>query len=386
VSPTCDAKGDLAASAPDLFKLAEVADYLNTDGAANVKLTTAKDGTKHYVDLGGDNNLEMMVRRDGSGKITDLGGDRNLTVAVNKDGSGTLSDTGGDRNLTMVVKADGSGHLSDLGGDRNLTIDVEADGTGRLTDLGGDRNLTISIPALGRAELSDTGGEANLQVAVAGDGSGSLRDAGGPRNVEFTVGSDGAVSLKDTGGSANLELTVNADHSGSYEDVTGDVSFDFDSGGRATDGSGYVVRLPQTPVFSAPDRFPRLGKLGRLRPPCATVLRFAADVLFDFDKATLKPQAQGLIAKAAEVLVKAGRPIEVDGHTDAIGTDAYNDDLSVRRAEAFAAALKQHGVSSAITTKGWGEKRPVAPNTTAGGKDNPAGRALNRRVEVVLKN
>jgi OOP family OmpA-OmpF porin len=267
-----------------------------------------------------------------------------------------------------------------------LSIDAAANGTGKLHDLGGDTNLTIVIGSIGAAELHDLGGDRNLQITVAVDGSGHYKDLGGDRNLTFTREPDGAVRLIDRGGSANLEVKVASDGSGTYRDGSADVIFDFGSDGRATDGSGYVIRLPRAPVFSVPDRFPPLGRFGQLRPPCATVLRFAADVLFDFDKATLKPEATAMITRASGVLAKAGKPIQVEGHTDAKGSDAYNDDLSLRRAQAFATALKQHEVNATITAKGWGEKRPVAPNTAAGGKDNPSGRAQNRRVEVILKN
>jgi len=68
VSPSCDAQGNVATTAPDLFKLTEVTDYMNTSGAANVQLTTDPDGTKHFQDLGGDKNLNLVVRSDGSGR------------------------------------------------------------------------------------------------------------------------------------------------------------------------------------------------------------------------------------------------------------------------------------------------------------------------------
>ena len=65
ISPACDAKGNPIETDPDVFKLTEVETYLNTDGDANIKLTTDPDGTKHYADLGDDNHLTMVVRRDG---------------------------------------------------------------------------------------------------------------------------------------------------------------------------------------------------------------------------------------------------------------------------------------------------------------------------------
>ncbi len=386
VSPTCDAKGNLTTAAPDLFKLTEVQDYLNLDGGAHVEVTTDKDGTKHYLDLGGNKHLELMVRKDGSGELVDLGGTRHLEIQVAKDGSGKLTDLGGKEHLEIVVNKDGSGEYLDLGGTRHLEIEVAEDGTGHLVDLGDDAHLDITLEPGGKATMSDLGGSAHVEIEVGGDGSGHFVDLGGEAHVELTVTSDGSLTMNDQSGPKRLELTVAPDRSGHYADGSNDIAFDFDSEGRATDGSGYVITLPETPAFFAPDRFPPLGKLGRLSPPCATVLRFAADALFDFDKATLKPAAKELIAKAATVLVEAGKPIEVEGHTDAKGSDEYNQDLSERRATAFAEALKAQASGLTITTKGWGETRPVAPNTTADGKDNPGGRALNRRVEVVLKN
>ena len=187
VSPTCDAKGNLAATAPDVFKLTEVADYLNTDGAANVRIKTDKDGTKHYRDYSGSTNLTMTVHKNGSGTLADWSEDKNLNVAVNADGSGTLRD---------------------WGGPKNLNIEVNADGSGALRDWGGDRNLTITIPATGGAELTDWGGDRNLKITLASDGSGSYADLGGDRNVELVRGSDGSLRMTDLGGSENLHLTV----------------------------------------------------------------------------------------------------------------------------------------------------------------------------------
>ena len=81
------------------------------------------------------------------------------------------------------------------------------------------------------------------------------------------------------------------------------------------------------------------------------------------------------------------RRVSVEGHTDSIGSDAYNQKLSERRAENVAGTLEKDGVSAQrVTVKGYGKRYPVAPNTTPDGADNPAGRAKNRRVEVVIEN
>jgi OOP family OmpA-OmpF porin len=114
------------------------------------------------------------------------------------------------------------------------------------------------------------------------------------------------------------------------------------------------------------------------QPPAATKVTYAADAFFDFDKAVLKPEGK---AKLDDLVGKIqGINLEVIiavGHTDSVGTDAYNQKLSVRRAEAVKAYLVSKGIEkNRVYTEGKGEKQPVADNKTA------EGRAKNRRVEI----
>ena len=113
------------------------------------------------------------------------------------------------------------------------------------------------------------------------------------------------------------------------------------------------------------------------------------DILFAFDRAELTTNAWIKVRDIADVLNDRARQrlVSIEGHTDAIGSEIYNQRLSERRAESVTIALQQSGVSSRrLTTHGYGERYPVAPNTYPDGSDNPAGRAQNRRVEVVIKN
>ncbi|HEY5618815.1 MAG TPA: OmpA family protein [Vicinamibacterales bacterium] len=105
-----------------------------------------------------------------------------------------------------------------------------------------------------------------------------------------------------------------------------------------------------------------------------------SDVLFDFNKATLRPGAREKLAKIAGiVLAHPGLTTQAEGHADSIGTDGYNQQLSERRAESVRSFLVQQGlVAEAVTATGFGESRPVATNGTA------AGRQQNRRVELVV--
>ena len=130
-----------------------------------------------------------------------------------------------------------------------------------------------------------------------------------------------------------------------------------------------VVVVPVAPVVPAP---------AQPAPPAASKVTYAADAFFDFDKYVLKPEGK---AKLDDLVGKVkGVNLEVIiavGHTDSVGSYAYNQRLSVRRAEAVKAYLVSKGIErNRIYTEGKGEKQPVADNRTA------EGRAKNRRVEV----
>ena len=112
--------------------------------------------------------------------------------------------------------------------------------------------------------------------------------------------------------------------------------------------------------------------------PAASKVTYAADAFFDFDKSTLKPAGK---AKLDDLVGKVkGINLEVIiavGHTDSVGSDAYNQKLSVKRAESVKAYLVSKGIEkNRIYTEGKGEKQPVADNKTN------EGRAKNRRVEI----
>ena len=112
-------------------------------------------------------------------------------------------------------------------------------------------------------------------------------------------------------------------------------------------------------------------------------------VNFDFDKSTLRPDALAILDQAVSILSNYPQMrVEVAGHTDAIGTEEYNQDLSQRRASAVYDYLTSHGIDSARISgpSGYGESRPIAPNTNEDGSDNPEGRARNRRTELNVQN
>jgi outer membrane protein OmpA-like peptidoglycan-associated protein len=115
--------------------------------------------------------------------------------------------------------------------------------------------------------------------------------------------------------------------------------------------------------------------------------RLTIHVNFDFDKSTVTKADDAELQKAIDFVRKyPGAKVELAGYTDGIGTEQYNQKLSERRAEAVKQYLINEGAvdKATITAKGYGKSNPIAPNKKKNGKDNPEGRAENRRVEILI--
>ncbi len=166
---------------------------------------------------------------------------------------------------------------------------------------------------------------------------------------------------------------------GSNEYCWRDNFFTPDTGVQGCDGvpapAAPVVPVP-APAQAAPAPAPAPAPV--IVAPATEKVSFAADAFFDFDKAVLKPEGKAKLDDLADKV--KGLTLEVViavGHTDAKGTDAYNQKLSVKRAEAVKSYLTGKGIeASRVYTEGKGKAQPVADNKT------DAGRAKNRRVEI----
>jgi outer membrane protein OmpA-like peptidoglycan-associated protein len=123
-----------------------------------------------------------------------------------------------------------------------------------------------------------------------------------------------------------------------------------------------------------------VAEITNLRETSRGIVISLSDILFDVNRATLKPGAESNVKRIAAILQQyPDRQIAVEGHTDATGSDAYNQTLSEDRAASVRAALIAGGVPEGqITSRGFGKTQPVATN------DTPAGRQQNRRVEIVV--
>jgi outer membrane protein OmpA-like peptidoglycan-associated protein len=174
-----------------------------------------------------------------------------------------------------------------------------------------------------------------------------------------------------------LELKgLGADIQGASSSITGKV---VSLGAAIQDlkGAATGVVVTETASRTAP---------GPKAPPRREVkIYLPADVLFDFDRADLRPEAAPVLERVATVLRSdPTASAAIEGHTDGKGNDQYNQALSERRAQSVRLWLGGHGVTSSMAARGFGKTKPVAANTQPNGADNLEGRQKNRRVEVTF--
>ncbi|MCW6026807.1 OmpA family protein [Stenotrophomonas sp. SRS1] len=290
-----------------------------------------------------------ITRVDESGQLM-RNGDEGIFI-INADGSGTANFEGG----LVRVNADGSGTI-------NGTAGGSGDGSGAIIRVQADGSGTYNGPA-GLISLDGKGagtwnGDSGL-ITNNGDGSGTWN---GPQGL----------------------LRINADGSGTWNGEAGLIT-------NHGDGTGTIgpparaVKMPPMPRLQPAGRFPPLKKFAPPGAPCGYLITLNDRVLFDFDKDDIRPDASHLLDTLATALTGVGaKRMDVRGHTDAKGDDAYNQALSERRASSVVNALRQRGAAQDATATGFGESEPVAPNQLDG-KDNPAGRQMNRRVEIFVR-
>ena len=293
------------------------------------------------------------ARCDASGSLvsgsTVLGGDGSMStssgataVTNNGDGSGTYSDG----KVSITNNGDGSGTYSD----GKVSITINGDGSGTYSDD-------------------------HLSVTVNGDGSGTYSDSATGEAVTLDGKGSGTYSR------GGVSITNNGDGSGTYSD--GKVSITNLGDGSAIVNDATVSAKP-VPKAGKVGTFPSIDAAKPVQS-CGTVITLEDSVLFDFGSSDLRSEASTTLTNLATVLKDSKAPkVQVQGHTDSVSDDASNQTLSEQRAKAVTEALTSNGVTASIESVGYGETKPVAPNENSDGSDNPAGRRLNRRVEVFV--
>jgi outer membrane protein OmpA-like peptidoglycan-associated protein len=144
-----------------------------------------------------------------------------------------------------------------------------------------------------------------------------------------------------------------------------------------------IVTAPPVKAAEAPVPPPRNYEV--IVSKCEERLRVGSDFLFDFDRAEVRAEAGPTLDEIAGRLAAQKQAVMIEGHTDAKGTEGYNQTLSEKRAISVRASLTSRGVAiERLNIRGYGKTRPVAQNEKADGSDDPEGRQKNRRVEVVV--
>ena len=293
------------------------------------------------------------ARCDASGSLvsgsTVLGGDGSMStssgataVTNNGDGSGTYSDG----KVSITNNGDGSGTYSD----GKVSITINGDGSGTYSDD-------------------------HLSVTVNGDGSGTYSDSATGEAITLDGKGSGTYSR------GGVSITNNGDGSGTYSD--GKVSITNLGDGSAIVNDATVSAKP-VPKAGKVGTFPSIDAAKPVQS-CGTVITLEDSVLFDFGSSELRGEASTTLTNLATVIKDSKAPkVQIQGHTDSVSDDAFNQKLSEQRAQAVSSALKSNGVTADLEAVGYGETKPVAPNENPDGSDNPAGRRLNRRVEVFV--
>lgn len=152
------------------------------------------------------------------------------------------------------------------------------------------------------------------------------------------------------------------------------------SGGAVRDSFGNCLRSAGGAAI--PECLPKMAKTEKpsMSAPTVNSISLGADATFDFDRSNLKPAGQQKLAQLARDMSQMSvQSVDIVGHTDSKGTEAYNQGLSERRARSAAQFLASQGVNPGIiNTRGVGELQPIASNATE------AGRAQNRRVDIAV--
>jgi len=151
------------------------------------------------------------------------------------------------------------------------------------------------------------------------------------------------------------------------------------------------VSAPETPPLSNPDLVKAFTSRGldAHEERAGVVIYLPTVYLFAFDNAEVDAKARAQLKDIAALLAEpmlGGRRITVEGHADGVGSRSYNQQLSEERARAVMVVLEEGGVATArLRSRAYGKDRPLEPNRVDG-KDNPDGRARNRRVALVIEN
>lgn len=286
------------------------------------------------------------------------------SMQIGKNGDGQYSD----KNKSVQTDGNGAGQYED----DKVTIQRDEDGAGQYINK--VTGVTLQVDKDGAGQYIDEKNDLSIQVNK--DGTGLYTDK--KNNVTIYVNENDVRYV-----STNIEMVNNGDGSGTYTDKSKNLVIENDGKGKAK----ITFNGQTTEVDAKPLEKP--GKLAKLEmvPPVPSIeansllIALDSEVLFDVNKYDVRvhPEAEEVLKNLAIVLKEMDvKNFEIDGHTDSDASDEHNQVLSENRANSVKNFLVSQGVTAEITTKGYGESKPVASNDTAEGKQK------NRRVEIII--
>ena len=286
------------------------------------------------------------------------------SMQIGKNGDGQYSD----KNKSVQTDGNGAGQYED----DKVTIQRDEDGAGQYINK--VTGVTLQVDKDGAGQYIDEKNDLSIQVNK--DGTGLYTDK--KNNVTIYVNENDVRYV-----STDIEMVNNGDGSGTYTNKSKNLVIENNGKGKAK----ITFNGQTTEVDAKPLEKP--GKLAKLEmvplvpsiEANSILINLDSEVLFDVDKYDVRvhPEAEEVLKNLAIVLKEMDvKNFEIDGHTDSDGSDEYNQVLSEKRANSVKNFLVSQGVTAEITTKGYGESKPVASNDTAEGKQK------NRRVEIII--
>ena len=286
------------------------------------------------------------------------------SMQIGKNGDGQYSD----KNKSVQTDGNGAGQYED----DKITIQRDEDGAGQYINK--VTGVTLQVDKDGAGQYIDEKNDLSIQVNK--DGTGLYTDK--KNNVTIYVDENDVRYV-----STDIEMVNNGDGSGTYTNKSKNLVIENNGKGKAKiTFNGQTTEVDAKPL-EKPGKLPKLEMVPPVPSIEANSLLIALDseVLFDVNKYDVRvhPEAEEVLKNLAIVLKEMDvKNFEIDGHTDSDGSDEYNQVLSEKRANSVKNFLVSQGVTAEITTKGYGESKPVASNDTAEGKQK------NRRVEIII--
>lgn len=322
----------------------------------------------HRVPVAAPPVAAPAVERFVEGKVVEVGTDNGVANAIVRAESG---------NLTGMVTDTSGGFKTPNLPPGNYSFTVTAPGYK-------DGTCTASVPDGGAAQAPPIGQQAQpvtVKIKCELEALPKVGNVqGGVRDTESGQGVAGA-SIKITD-KLNRSLTLTADASGSFR-------FENVPPGTVTitaEAPGYFRNITELEVQPRQDMTAQISLNKRPAQPNVIItpkeLKLRSQVHFQFDSAEILPDSESILEEIADVLNSHPEipSVEIQGHTDNSGTPAYNQTLSQQRAEAVRQALVKNGVQEGrLTAKGYGQDKPIAPNT------NEKNKAKNRRVQLMIQ-